>query len=62
MHFGVVKREERYLAAKFGDAYRQYMETRAALRLAVLTAPQFVQAFPGFVPLPRAKSAYRGMA
>ena len=25
MHIGVVKREERYLAAKFGDAYRQYM-------------------------------------
>ena len=25
MHFGVVKREERYLEAKFGDAYRQYM-------------------------------------
>lgn len=24
MHFGVVKREERYLEAKFGDAYRQY--------------------------------------
>ena len=24
IHFGVVKREERYLDAKFGDAYRQY--------------------------------------
>jgi protein-S-isoprenylcysteine O-methyltransferase Ste14 len=27
IHFGVVKREERYLTAKFGDAYRHYMET-----------------------------------
>jgi protein-S-isoprenylcysteine O-methyltransferase Ste14 len=25
IHFGVVKREERYLAAKFGDPYRKYM-------------------------------------
>ena len=24
IHFGVVKREERYLQAKFGDAYRNY--------------------------------------
>jgi protein-S-isoprenylcysteine O-methyltransferase Ste14 len=27
IHFGVVKREERYLEAKFGDAYRNYMST-----------------------------------
>ncbi len=25
IHFGVIKREERYLEAKFGDNYRQYM-------------------------------------
>ena len=27
IHVGVVKREERYLMAKFGDAYQQYMQT-----------------------------------
>ena len=26
MHYGVVKREEHYLAARFGEAYRAYME------------------------------------
>ncbi len=26
MHFGVVKREERYLEGKFGDAFRAYMQ------------------------------------
>jgi len=27
MHFGVIKREERYLAVKFGEPYRKYMNT-----------------------------------
>ena len=27
IHFGVVKREEHYLTAKFGDAYRLYMQS-----------------------------------
>jgi len=27
IHFGVVKREERYLAARFSDAYQHYIDT-----------------------------------
>jgi protein-S-isoprenylcysteine O-methyltransferase Ste14 len=27
LHFGVIKREERYLEAQFGDAYRRYVNT-----------------------------------
>jgi protein-S-isoprenylcysteine O-methyltransferase Ste14 len=39
LHYGVVLREERYLARKFGDDYRQYMAA----------VPRYGWAFPGFV-------------
>ena len=39
LHYGVVLREERYLARKFGDSYRAYMAT----------VPRYGFAFPGFV-------------
>ena len=61
IHFGVVKREERYLEAKFGDAYRRYMGRRAALWPAVLNQV-IVQAFPAFVPLPRRRRMLIGNA
>ena len=38
LHYGVVLREERYLARKFGDSYRQYMAA----------VPRYGWAFPGF--------------
>ena len=39
LHYGVVLREERYLARKFGDSYRQY----------IAAVPRYGLAFPGFV-------------
>jgi protein-S-isoprenylcysteine O-methyltransferase Ste14 len=39
LHYGVVLREERYLARRFGDSYRHYMST----------VPRYGWAFPGFV-------------
>ena len=39
LHYGVVLREERYLARKFGDDYRQY----------TAAVPRYGWAFPGFV-------------
>src|SRR3954470_4042556 len=39
LHYGVVLREERYLARRFGDSYQQYMSS----------VPRYGLAFPGFV-------------